>query len=372
MNLGPTITDDCAGRINGDVVQKFVTSHEPVVPMHHPRCLVEVAASQGADREQLLEGTGITELMLASTEARISLETLGKLIDNALRLTDNSALGLDLGRHLHLANLSMLGMAVMSSPDLRSALDLGLTYYRTVAPCWSLDLSIEGDAGRFVAQETMPLGERRVFATEALLSSLAAMARTLAGTELPVMEIALPYARPEHVSRYVEFSRAPVRFNAERIEVRFDARALLRPLPAPDPISMRMAERQCAAIMANSSADEGLVVQVRRLLGAKPGDYLDLGELAGALQTSARSLRRNLQRTGTSYQTLLDEVRRDHAHECLVGSNMTMESISEHLGFSDVRSFRRAFKRWTGVTPAEFRRIRRAQSLPPQPAVGAA
>lgn len=369
--MGPVITERTATRINS-LVQKFVTTHEPVVPMHHPRCLVEVAASQGADREQLLEGTGITALMLASTEARTTLDSLGKLADNALRLTGNPALGLDLGRHLHLANLGMLGMAVMNSKDLQAALGLGLSYYRTVAPSWSLEMSIEGDAGRFVAREVIPLGAHRVFATEALLSSLAAMARTLTGTELPVMEIALPYPRPEHASRYVEFSRAPVRFNAERVEVRFDARPLTRPLPAPDPISMRMAERQCATIMANNEADEGLVVKVRRLLGSKPGDYLDLTELATALQTSARSLRRNLQRTGTSYQTLLDEVRRDHANECLIGSNMTMESISEHLGFSDVRSFRRAFKRWTGVTPAEFRRIRRAQAQSLPAAVGAA
>jgi AraC-like DNA-binding protein len=328
--------------------------------MHHPRGLVEVAMSQGADRERLLAGTGISDAMLRNPEARVTTECFGRLIDNALRETGNPALGLDLGRHLHLANLGMLGLAVMNSHDVPSTLELGLTYYRSVAPAWEILLDASDDVGLFTAREVLPLGRHRVFATEALLASIAGMARTLVGVELPLLEVSLPYPRPAHADRYREFTRAPIRFDEPAVRVAFDGTVLRRPLPSPDPISMRMAERQCAALMASTSQSDGLIAQVRRLLGSKPGEYLDLTELAGVLQTSARSLRRNLQRTGTSYQTLLDEVRCDHANECLLGTDMTMECIAEHLGFSDVRSFRRAFKRWTSETPAEYRRIRRA------------
>jgi AraC-like DNA-binding protein len=73
------------------------------------------------------------------------------------------------------------------------------------------------------------------------------------------------------------------------------------------------------------------------------------------LQTSARAVRRTLRQMGTSYQELQDEVRRSQAVEYVSSSGLTCEQIAERLGFSDARSFRRAFKRWTGTTPNEYR-----------------
>src|SRR5512146_776772 len=98
------------------------THQDPVVPMHHPRVLVETAVAQGANRTALLENVGIQEEMLESAEARISYVQYAMLTSNALRLTGNPALGLDFGRNVHMPNMGVLGLAVMSSANANAAL----------------------------------------------------------------------------------------------------------------------------------------------------------------------------------------------------------------------------------------------------------
>jgi AraC-like DNA-binding protein len=97
------------------------------------------------------------------------------------------------------------------------------------------------------------------------------------------------------------------------------------------------------------------VTQVKNVLGSFRERPPDLEKVASALQTSTRSLRRALHDVGTSYQELLDELRRTRAEEWVRTTDLTFEQMAERLGFSNVRSFRRAFKRWTGRTPGEFR-----------------
>ena len=82
------------------ILRKFLTHSDPIVPMHHPRILVEVAVEQGASRDGLLESTGITAAMLSSPEARISYVQFASLTYNALSLTQNPGLGLDFGSRI--------------------------------------------------------------------------------------------------------------------------------------------------------------------------------------------------------------------------------------------------------------------------------
>src|SRR5262252_773593 len=92
-------------------MRKYFTHLDPVVPVHHPRVVVETAAAQGADRGQLFENSGISEATLASPEARISYHQFAVLVSNALRLTRNPALGLDCGSNIRVAQMGPLGLA---------------------------------------------------------------------------------------------------------------------------------------------------------------------------------------------------------------------------------------------------------------------
>ena len=336
-------------------MKKFFTHADPVVPVHHPRVLVETAVAQGADREALLENVGVTPDTLTIPEARISYVQFAMLVSNSLRLTGNPALGLDFGRNVHLSHMGVLGLAVMSSPNAGAAFEMGLRYYRALAPAWDLSLRVEGGRGLFTAREAIPLSPFRAFATEALLAAIDGQGRFLLGRKLPVRELRLHYARPDHFARYAELVDAPVLFDQEVTESLFDAAVLNETLSSADPATAKLAEQYCAAQVSVAISVEGLVAQVRRVLDGQQGRPPSVHDVARALQTSERSLKRGLQGMGTSYQELLDEARSARAKVWLTYTEMTTSQIAEQLGFGDVRSFRRAFKRWTGQTPNALR-----------------
>lgn len=336
-------------------IRKYLTYDDRVIPTHFPRLLVEVAVEQGADGKELIKRTGIVSEMFKNPDARISLRQYGQLVRNALRLTQNPGLGIDLGRRIQPSNLGMVGLAAMSSPDAMTAIELALQYSRLLMPAWDLSLQMKGDVASLIVREAIPLRALHVFGTELLLLSAGSVARAVLGRELPLIEVRLDYPKPVYVERYFEFIRAPIFFEQPATRVTVAAAILKEKLPASDPITARVAERQCAASLLPTASSDGLIANVRRILGASPGQYTDPERLARILQTSERSMRRALKDMGTSYQALLDEARCEHAIELLTGTGMSINEIAERLGFSDGRSFRRAFKRWTGRTATQYR-----------------
>ncbi len=341
-------------------MKKFLTRTDAVVLMHHPRILVETAVLQGATVEALLAGSEVWPLMLSSPDARMSYVQFGIIVDNALRLTRNPALGIDFGRRIHFSNMGMLGVACMNSANTREAFEIGIKYSRMLAPAWELTLEVEGNRAVFRARDTIALNPFRVFATEVLLFSIDTMGRSLLGPEMELNEVRLNFPRPDHADRYRELSDSPILFDQEMVEVVFDSRYLDAPIPTADPLTARLAERYCAGQLPSADSVSGLIGEVRRILYDATNRYPDSDQVARMLQTSRRTLRRGLREMGSSYQELMDEARRVHAIEYVTCTEMTSEKVAQMLNFGDVRSFRRAFKRWTGHTPAWYRKEARS------------
>jgi AraC-like DNA-binding protein len=338
-------------------VQKL-TGSDLVLPLHHPSVLLNVARAQGVDLDALLEGSGVTPAMLGNPEARICYDQYNQLVGNALRLTNNPALGLDFGRSIHLSHLGVLGLLVMSCSDGHTAIEAGIKYYRTVAPAWDLRIEIHGPRAELQAHELVSRAPFREFATEALLFALGGLASHLFGESnvySAVREVRLRYPAPPYAARYREIVPSRFFFECEETRIVFDSELLSLPISGADRATASWAERQCEAQLSNAPTEDSLSDQVRRLLGADPGRYSTLEAVAQGLGTSARALKRNLHRAGTSFQELLEEIRRARAIEYIGAGGLTFEQIAEKLGFRDARSFRRAFKRWTGATPNEYR-----------------
>jgi AraC-like DNA-binding protein len=363
-------------------MRKYFTHLDPVVPVHHPRVVVETAVAQGADRERLLDNVGISEATLASPEARISYHQFGILTSNALRLTGNPALGLDCGHNIRVAQMGPLGLALMNSASVGAALEALLRHSHSLMPAFDLSLRVEGERAILRATETLSLDPFRVFSIEVLLASMSVQVCSLIAEPITVNRIGLPYPEPAHIARYRELFRSPIdfdqaameiEFDQPAMEIEFDANLLATPIAFADPATAKLAEQFCSEQLGPQVA-EGLLGQVRKLLDSARGPLPNLEQLSRTLQTSPRTLRRSLHAMGTSYQTLLENSRRTRALEWVTATTLTFDEIAKRLGFSDVRSFRRAFKRWTGHTPGDHRRSLHAGLNPdrsaeiPQPA----
>ena len=336
-------------------MRKFFTHSDPVMPVHIPRVVVETAVAQGVDRDALFENTDMAPDMLDSPDTRMTFVQHALFMANALRLTDNPALGLDVGKNLGFPQLGVVGLAIMTSPTVGEALQAAIRYHSLINPYWRLALRVEGTRATLAFEELIPFGPLEVFTMDIAISAFDRQGRALAGRALPVRVLRLCSARPDHADRYRAIYDAPILFEQPAREAEFDADVLEQPVPFADPATAKLTAQLCDALAAREDPPEGLVTQVRTLLLAAPGRPPGPRDLAQALQTSSRSLSRSLKSMGSSYQELLDESRRIRAEEWVRTTPMPFEAIAERLGFSDVRSFRRAFKRWTSRTPGEYR-----------------
>jgi AraC-like DNA-binding protein len=340
-------------------MKTFFTIDDPVVPANHPRMLVDVAAAQGAERAAVLVDAGLTYELLLDPDRRISYGQYLRIADAAIRLTGNPAIGFDFGSQARLAHWGVVGLAAMNGVTGGQALRVGLQYYRTFAPGWDLSVHVEGDMGHFVARETLPRGKLLPFATEAMLMTMQQLTTELVGRVLPVKEARFGYPRPPYAERYREFFAAEtMSFDHAVTEILFDPKQMDIVIDGADPSMGTIAERYCAAEAARVTPTIGLLAEVRKVLerGLSPRPTLE--DVARELRTSSRSLRRGLREMGTSFRALLDEATKVRAQELVRGHGDKLEHVAAELGFSDVRTFRRAFKRWTGRSPAAYRKNR--------------
>jgi AraC-like DNA-binding protein len=337
-------------------MRKFLTEDDAVVPVHHPRVLIETAVRLGADRSRLLEGTGLTLEALDVPETRLSYRQMGVLERNALAATHEPALGLYTGRDMKLSSAGMLAIAAMNSATGREALELLLRYHSWLTPGWGLDLRIEEARGVGVLRmrELLPRGDLLVLAAEWFAAGTNELAKQVLGRS-PVSAIRFAHAAPPHAALYAEILGVPVEFGAPAFEADMDMTFMAAPIPGADRAMAVLAERYVANTTVPGAAVGGAVEQIRALLETRESDWPDLEEVARALQTSGRSLRRELRRLDTSYKEVLDGIRLERAQRLVRHTDITLDRIAEQLGFSDVRTFRRAFKRWTGHTPNELR-----------------
>jgi AraC-like DNA-binding protein len=167
--------------------------------------------------------------------------------------------------------------------------------------------------------------------------------------------------QPDNVLEIEQLLGCPVRSGASWAGLALPREAWQIPLRRRDPVLRRMLQGQADAIAEGPAAVSGVLVDVRRALAVRlPRGEAEIEVVARHLGMSTRTLQRRLSSTGTSYQELLDVVRRESAEKCIADSSLSIGEIAYLVGYSEPAAFHRAFRRWTGSTPHEFRqRLRR-------------
>ena len=337
-------------------MRKFLGIGDPVVPSTYPSEVVKLAIERGADEAVVLEGTGIDPAMLKSPRARVSYKQLRVLTQNVLRLVNDPALGLEVASRLVMGRWGALGFATMSAPDLRHALGLVVRYGSLVGPHIEYSQFTDGSFTTLRFDQHIRLGSLRPFVTEMVVGALLAQLRAIAVGPITPERVEFDYPAPSYADQYETFFGCPVVFGAECVQMVFRRADLDAPLKYSCEPTAVHAEAQCESELEASKERKSVVSQVRYLLRNREDGFPDVRTAARSLRTSERSLRRALHESGTSYQTLMDETRRELALDYLTSTRVPVEDIARMAGFSDGRSFRRAFKRWTGMTPGEARR----------------
>ena len=338
------------GTVGAVRARTFFRTDEAVVPTFSVAELVSLLAQRGVDPERMFAFADVDPRVVANPHARVSYQQLGRLFFHALEHSGDPALGLAFGRRLVAGRLGMLGYAGLSCANLRESIALVNKYRALIVPHLGLGLRIEDGVAVLELEELIAFGRLRVFATETVVSSLIAQATLALGRTIPA-SVRFAYPRPAHAATYAAELGADVSFDAPRTQIRFDAHWLDAPFVYANAVSAVELEELCAERLRALERPEGVVEQARKALRQSLSDGTRLMWVARELRVSERSLRRALREAGTSYQRVLDGVRRELALEQLRSNTVPLERVAQNLGFGDVRSFRRAFKRWTGYTP---------------------
>jgi AraC-like DNA-binding protein len=171
-------------------------------------------------------------------------------------------------------------------------------------------------------------------------------------------EVRFQHPEPEDTAALREFYRAPLRFCAGATQLRLPARVLELPFPRANPSMAAFFDRHIESVLERTHPEHDFVTSVRRLLaGSLVKGACSLEDLARQLAMSPRTLRRRLSSEGLSYSALLDQVRRDLAEQHLRDRRLALGEIAYALGYSEPATFHRAFRRWTGMTPAAYRSV---------------
>jgi len=321
--------------------------------------LIELLRHWRIDADELLKDSGLTVSSLEEPNARVTLPLYNALIARARKLTGEPALGIFMGLQRRVSMYGFLGFAAMSASTLGEVLELAVRFSPTVSTAIKLSLHHEGELTALRVEECCDPGDCRDVAVFALVIGMTQMGRALTGRDI-TGEAHLAIPRPDYADRFSELL-AHARFDQPVTQLVFETKTLQTPLVAPDRAGLRLAREQCERALRDQGLDGGIVERVRGLI-ATPQGMLSLEEVAARLRMSARTLKRRLAAQSSSFSELLEEERCQRARLLLGSSQLSLLEITERLGYSTLPNFARAFRRWTGQTPAAYRRA--ARKLP--------
>lgn len=336
----------------------------PSIPATYALLLLEIAADRGIAPEQVLKGSRLPGNLFSVPDARITPRQWSRLVLTALRLTGDDGFGYEYGLRLRPTAHGVLGYALMSCATLGQAMELAAGFFSMRLRDYRMALHTEGDTVIVEIAETHPVvgavpeeaAMLRRFFHECVMLGCVVAGRLLIGHDDSGVELDVDWPEPACHARYRE-RLPPMHFGQDGNRVRMPAALLQQPLLLADPMTHQQALVQCEQEQARfADTINDLAARVRAELVLVPGEgYPVLAQVAAKLHMSVRTLNRRLQERELSYLALLDEARRREAEQLLTRTDKEISQIATLLGYTTPANFTRAFRKWTGLTPSQFR-----------------
>ena len=323
--------------------------------MAFARVIVAAYRQRGRNPAAALLQAQIGPDQLCVPDARITSRQMELLSGIAMQELDDEGLGA-FARRLPWGSYGMLARASLGAPHLELAIRRWCRHHRLIADDITLRLSSQqGSAAISVEEHRARPAEAREFNLVHVLRNIHGLACWYIDSRIPLLEASFPFAPPPHREAYAHMFPGPHRFGAGRAEIRFDARYLALPLRRDDEALRQMLQHALPLTVRQYHRDRLLVQQVRQALLAQGGSPHTARSLAGLLHVSVRTLHRQLREEGASLQQIKDEVRFERARSLLLHGSRPIKQVAAAAGFGNEKSFIRAFRRWAGTTPAQFR-----------------
>ncbi|MAW53320.1 MAG: AraC family transcriptional regulator [Geminicoccus sp.] len=329
--------------------------------------LIRLLKDKGVSQDQLfadLSRRGISPLPPADglrpiDEGLVALEA-------AVELSGDPCLMIRLGQRLGLASYGSFGFALMSCANVREAIRLLLRYGQVMfRPVWTVH---EHEGGLLLRPGiTIGTAKQQQLFSELIFSNLVTLGRELHGDtaeRAQDVELHLRFSRPSYWARYRRAFSMPVAFECEHNQLFLPARVLDIPVKTANRAEHILFQQQCEEMLRGLRAVGKTTAAVRHVLIQSTGDFLDITRVARRLNLSERTLRRRLVAESVSFSSIVDEIKDLLAREYLAKTELKIAEIADLIGYAEPSSFRRAFVRWNGMTPIDYRQQHMTENTP--------
>lgn len=321
---------------------------------------VDYAAKQGVDRSRMLTAGSLSDADLSDPDARILADAYGAVIETAIKLTGDTGLPMRHAADQRLEHLSIVGLIVATAGTLSETIHQLNRYVRLVAdiPMAEADhrFALVQIHGETWLVDALPVHLAGAEAIEATFASFASSYRHVEPSIPFAVEIKVTFDPPPHADLYQEIFRAPTRFRAERNALRIHPHWVTFQKEDAPQYALSLFIDHADTLLASLKGTETLRARVEeQILRELHQGPVARDRVARELGLSERTLHRRLKDEGMTYAEVYDSVRDTMAREYLRTDKVTVAEVAFLLGFSESSAFVRAFRRWTGFSPSDFR-----------------
>ncbi len=314
---------------------------------------------KGFDDVVLLANTELRSSDFSDPYRLISEQQARAFYRNVVDLVDEPGIGLEIGWTTDLAEKGPLGLMQKTSRTVRDAVEEGWEARYTYHGLIEWEYEVRGDVLIHHINCSEDYGPLRTFLLERALGVFQAHTEEMVDSDARPIKVLVDYRAPKNFKRYAEIFRCPVYFGERAVEMHYPLRYLSHEMESYDPQIHDALEVVQARLVKRLSGEKDTVNEVRMALRRKPGQFPRLNQVASMLAMSPRTLRRKLGAVELKFQDLLDEERRRVAEHYLANSDLTIQQIADQCDFSDAQNFSQAFKRWSGMSPTDYRNSNR-------------
>ena len=317
--------------------------------------LWNILESYEIDPEPLFQKTSLNPELMKQSGGRYRIDNIDHVWRKAAEFIDDPCFGLKAAEVWHPSNLGALGYAMLASNSLRTSLERLVRYlgFLSDEDVMELDETEEG------LRLTLVLSQRNVDKSEqndAVLALILSMCRLNYIEDLAPVSVTLIHSKPACSARFFEYFRSPVIFESPTYSLTLPIEAVDKILPGSHPQLAELNDQIMINYLATLDRDHITQKAKATIVDQLPSGSVTDETVARSLNMSSRKLQRQLNREGTTFNTLLNDVRQDLAQKYLREEDTSMTEIAFLLGFSESSAFSRAFKRWMGVSPTTYRK----------------
>lgn len=319
--------------------------------------LIDAIAAAGGNPDQVRQSTTFDFSALSDAEGFIACADFARLLEEIAQTIGDRCFGLHFGERSNPKNIGPLVYAVLNSPTIAAACETAARYLHVHNQALNLSLNVANKLAHFAySYSDIGLKQPRQFSEFTMAGALNTF-RIMAGSQWAPREIQFAHDAPESNAEHLRVFGAPVIFRCASNALIMEREFLDQTIPAADHRLYGILSRYLDDVLTKMPKEDGLVATIRKAIGELLKDGTPkLARVAKSIAVSPRTLQRRLEKHDLDFKTLVHETRHQFALEYLRDRENTLTQIAFLLGYSEVSAFNRAFKRWTGSTPLDYRR----------------